>query len=54
MYQINIMFEEIQDWMLDKGYETLNDFKGDMSHKNSRQPEYFERQQYIKALEGVD
>ncbi len=54
MSQINIMLEEIQKWMLDKGYETLDDFRGNMSHKNSKQPEYFERQQYIRALVGLD
>ena len=54
MGQINIMLEEIKKWMLDKGYETLDDFRGNMSHKNSKHPEYFERQQYIRALVGLD
>jgi dihydroorotate dehydrogenase (fumarate) len=52
--QINIMLEELQKWMVDKGYETLDDFRGKMSFKNSKQPEYFERQQYIRALVGID
>jgi dihydroorotate dehydrogenase (fumarate) len=40
--------------MMQKGYETLDDFRGKMSQKYSDQPEYFERQQYIRALVGMD
>lgn len=54
MGQINLMLEDLQYWMQEKGYETIDDFRGRMSHKNSKQPEYFERQQYIKALVGID
>lgn len=52
--QIDTMLDELRQWMLDKGYETLEDFRGKMSFKNSKQPEYFERQQYIRALVGID
>ena len=52
--QIKQMLSELKEWMQDKGYETLDDFRGKMSHKNSKQPEYFERQQYIRALVGID
>ena len=54
MGQINLMLEDLQEWMIDKGYETVDDFRGKMSFKNSKQPEYFERQQYIRALVGID
>ena len=54
MGQINFMLDDIVRWMIDKGYETLEDFRGKMSHKNSKQPDYFERQQYIKAIVGID
>ncbi len=52
--QIKVMLEDIQKWMVDKGYESLDDFRGKMSQKYSDQPEYFERQQYIRALVGID
>lgn len=54
MGQINLMLEDLQYWMQEHGYETIDDFRGRMSHKNSKQPEYFERQQYIRALVGID
>lgn len=54
MGQIRAMLEDITKWMMEKGYETLDDFRGKMSQKYSDQPEYFERQQYIRALVGMD
>lgn len=54
MGQIQLMLNDLEKWMEEKGYETVNDFRGKMSHKNSKQPEYFERQQYIRALVGID
>jgi dihydroorotate dehydrogenase (fumarate) len=52
--QINLMLEQLRAWMLDRGYETLDDFRGKMSQKYAKEPEYFERQQYIRALVGID
>ena len=52
--RINFMLDDLTKWMIEKGYETLDDFRGKMSYKNSKQPDYFERQQYIKAIVGID
>ena len=52
--QIAVMLEELKQWMMDKGYETLDDFRGKMSQKYAAEPDYFERQQYIRALVGID
>jgi dihydroorotate dehydrogenase (fumarate) len=52
--QINLMLDQLRAWMLDRGYETLDDFRGKMSQKYAKEPEYFERQQYIRALVGID
>ena len=52
--QIKIITDDMHKWMMVKGYETLDDFRGKMSQKYSDQPEYFERQQYIRALVGID
>jgi dihydroorotate dehydrogenase (fumarate) len=49
----NILFT-IEEWMRRNEYETLDDFRGIISQKNSLQPEYYERQQYIRALVGVE
>lgn len=54
MGQIQVMLDDLQEWMQDKGYETVDDFRGKMSFKNSKQPDYFERQQYIRAIVGID
>lgn len=54
MGMINFMLDDLQRWMIDKGYHTLDEFRGKMSYKNSKQPDYFERQQYIKALVGIE
>lgn len=54
MGQLKIMLDEVEKWMLAKGYETPDDFRGRMSFKNSKEPAYFERQQYIRALVGLD
>lgn len=52
--QIEIMLEDLKKWMLDKGFSKLDDFRGIMSQKYADQPQYFERQQYIRALVGTD
>ncbi len=52
--QIRAMLEDLNKWMMQKGYERVDDFRGKMSQKYSDQPEYFERQQYIRALVGID
>jgi dihydroorotate dehydrogenase (fumarate) len=52
--RIKFMLDDLQKWMADHGYETLDDFRGKMSAKHSKEPEYFERQQYIKAIVGID
>ena len=52
--QIETMLAFIEKWMRKSGYKTLDEFKGIISQKNALQPEYFERQQYIRALVGID
>ncbi len=40
----------LNDWMDVKGYASLNDFRGKMSKKNSKDPWAYERSQYVKLL----
>jgi dihydroorotate dehydrogenase (fumarate) len=51
---IENMLTYLEKWMRKSGYKNLEDFRGIISQKNALQPEYFERQQYIRALVGVD
>ena len=41
---------DIEEWMNQKGYLSLDDFKGKMSKNNSRDPWVYSRAQYIKLL----
>ena len=52
--QIETILSELESWMNKNGYKNLDDFRGLISQKNSLQPDYFERQQYIRALVGID
>ncbi len=52
--QIETMLAFIEKWMRKSGYKTLDEYRGIISQKNALQPEYFERQQYIRALVGID
>jgi len=52
--QIEIMLSFLEKWMRKNGYRDLDEFRGKISQKNALQPEYFERQQYIRALVGID
>ncbi len=44
------MLKDIQTWMDDKGYATINDYKGNLSRKNSGDPWAYKRAQYVSIL----
>jgi len=48
------MLASIESWMKEKGYTTLQDFRGKVSKLKVKDPWGFERGQYIKALLGFD
>jgi dihydroorotate dehydrogenase (fumarate) len=52
--QIGVMLEELENWMNNKGYSSLDDFRGKVSKKQVQDHWSFERAQYIKALLGFD
>ncbi|MGF1637281.1 MAG: dihydroorotate dehydrogenase-like protein [Cyclobacteriaceae bacterium] len=52
--QIGIILQDLEKWMQENHYFSIDDFRGKMSQKNVSLPEYFERQQYIRALVGID
>lgn len=47
---LGTIVKEIDDWMNAKGYASLEDFRGKMSKKNSKDPWAYERAQYVKLL----
>jgi len=52
--QVEKILKDLENWMRKNEYKTLDDFRGLISQKNSLQPDYFERQQYIRAIVGID
>lgn len=52
--QIGIMLERVKFWMQTHNYESLDDFRGILSHKSTQKPAYYERLQYIRALVGIE
>lgn len=48
--QIERMIKGITDWMGRKGYETLDDFRGNCSKKDALDPFAYERAQYVKIM----
>ena len=44
------MLNDIKEWMNRKGYLSINDFKGKMNKKNSKDPWAYTRAQYVKLL----
>ncbi len=47
---ISVMLDEINEWMKMKKYNSLKDFKGKLSEKNTKDPFVYKRAQYIDLL----
>jgi dihydroorotate dehydrogenase (fumarate) len=47
---ISTMLRELESWMSEHGYESVNDFRGSLSQKEAADPFAFERAQYVKLL----
>ncbi|HJN05793.1 MAG TPA: dihydroorotate dehydrogenase-like protein [Bacteroidales bacterium] len=48
--QITKMLEDIEIWMANKQYETLDEFRGNVSKKNIKDPFAYRRAQYVDVL----
>lgn len=44
----------LEAWMKEKGYESLDDFRGQLNYVKSHQPEAFERIQFMKYFGGFE
>jgi dihydroorotate dehydrogenase (fumarate) len=47
---ISTILRDIEAWMAEKGYNSLDDFRGKVSQKNCDDPFAFERAQYVRFL----
>lgn len=47
---LQAMLQEIEEWMGDKKYTKLDDFRGKMSKEHSQNPWTYQRAQYVKLL----
>lgn len=45
---VQTVLEEIEDWMKDKGYESIDEFKGKLSQEQYVEPTLYERVQFMK------
>lgn len=48
--QIKVILDRIEEWMDQKGYKSLDDFRGKLSRKNCKDPYVYLRAQYVDIL----
>jgi len=51
---VNTILQELNRWMDKHTYSRIDDFRGKLSLSQQKNPEQYERLQYIKALTGID
>jgi dihydroorotate dehydrogenase (fumarate) len=54
LQKIEIMLNEMEIWMNNKGFTSISQIRGRLKQSESRHPEAYERLQYIKALVGIE
>ncbi len=52
--QVGRILNELESWMSEKDYNSLDDFRGKLSLSQRKDSEMYERLQYIKALTGIE
>jgi dihydroorotate dehydrogenase (fumarate) len=52
--EIKPITDEIISWMDKKGYKSINDFKGKLSYENIKDPQMYERFQFIKHFANIE
>jgi dihydroorotate dehydrogenase (fumarate) len=48
------MLGQIEAWMREHGFDSINEVRGKLSQTQSDRPELYERLQYIKVLVGIE
>jgi dihydroorotate dehydrogenase (fumarate) len=51
---VSKILEDLNEWMGKNRYKSLSDFRGKLSLSKIKDPEIYERLQYIRALTGID
>lgn len=51
---INVLLAELENWMTEKGFSSLEQFKGKASNKNAGNPAVFERIQFMKHFAEIN
>jgi dihydroorotate dehydrogenase (fumarate) len=49
---VAVMIKELEAWMIDKGFDRIDQFRGKMSQKRSENPAVYERAQFMKHFGG--
>lgn len=52
IHRLGTLAEEIDEWGTDHGYDTLDMLRGSMSQRSVKDPEAFERANYMKTLQS--
>jgi dihydroorotate dehydrogenase (fumarate) len=50
---ISSMLKQVEDWMSEMGYKSIDEFKGKMSQAKSYDPAAFERVQFMKHFKDL-
>jgi dihydroorotate dehydrogenase (fumarate) len=51
---IKTMNKQISDWMTDKGFKKVDDFRGKLNYLNYEKPTVFERTQFMKYFSSFE
>jgi len=51
---ISTLLKELENWMDERGFQSVDDCRGKLSQEDSDNPELYESLQYIKALVGME
>ncbi len=52
--KIQELLTGLEEWMKEKNFSSVSDFRGRLNHVNNPQPEAYVRAQYIKSIAGVE
>jgi dihydroorotate dehydrogenase (fumarate) len=47
---VSTMLRQLEEWMTEKGYASIGEFRGKLSQKQATDPSAFERAQYVRLL----
>jgi len=51
---INVILNDIEEWMVRKGYNYISQFKGKVSQESVKDAAAFERMQFMKYFSGIE